>query len=204
LTFIFLRDKDLRQRVNEFLSGAKRRMKRTQLQLRLNREKRRKAELLNELGKKVWADKLQAEKYQPFLDHLGQLEKQGLDSQAELKGILSKIIELRNNQEGAHQTYKQFLKLKENGQHPDGHKIHAAKEEEKRLKKEIKDFEIKIRTGQEAIQAIDRQKAEQFATLGTIIDEDRPEHKNFLGLYVQIDKMNRNILHYLNEIEKLR
>lgn len=48
--FIFLRDKDLRLRLNEFLSGAKKRMKRTQMRIRLKRENKRKTDLLKELG----------------------------------------------------------------------------------------------------------------------------------------------------------
>jgi hypothetical protein len=203
LTFIFLRDKDLRMRLDEFLLGAKRRMKRAQLQLRLNREKRKKTGLLKELGKKAWTDKLRTPKYQSFLDNLERLEKLGSARQAELKAIQSKIAELHKNQEDARETHKKLLKLKENGHRPDGQKIHASNEELKRFKKEAKDFEKKFRAGQKIGLAIDRQKEEGFVTLGTIVDKDRPEHKNFLGLYVQIDKMNRNILHYMNEIEKL-
>jgi chromosome segregation ATPase len=204
LAFIFLRDRDLRQRLNEFLSGAKKRMKRTQLQIRLNREKRKRTVLLKELGKKAWVDKVSDDKYKAFFHALEHLEKQGSERQTELQGILSRITDLQKKQEDARKTTKQLLKLKEAGEVPDGHKIHEAKEEEKRLKKEIRDGDRKIKAGQEFLKAIDRQKEEQFIEIGALIDRGRPEHKDFLGIYVQIDKLNRNILHYLNEIEKFR
>ncbi|MGA2587256.1 MAG: hypothetical protein ABSF88_09560 [Candidatus Aminicenantales bacterium] len=179
-------------------------MKRTQLQIRLNREKRRKGELLRELGKNAWLAKLPDKKYDPLFHNLEQLENEGCERQAELKGILAGIIDLQKKQEDARQTHKQLTKLKEAGQNPDGQRIRAAKDEEKRLKKEIKDDEKKIKAGQDALKDIDRRKADQFIRLGTIIDEGRPETKDFLGFYVQIDKSNRQILHYMSEIEKFR
>jgi len=179
-------------------------MKRTQLRIRLNREKRRKSELVKDLGRAAWTVKIPEEKYQPFLHHLDQLEQQGAERQAELKSVLSLILELQKRQDEARQTKKRLLNLKEGGQHPDNHELAAAREQEKSLKKEIKDGERKIRAGQQALKAIDRQKADEFLRLGTLIDEGRPEQKEFLGHYVQIDKLNRKILHYINEIEKFR
>ena len=61
LVFIFLRDRDLRYRINEFLSGAKRRVKRAQLRLKLKRERKRRADALAELGRKSWAARLAGE-----------------------------------------------------------------------------------------------------------------------------------------------
>ena len=179
-------------------------MKRTQLRIRLNREKRRKSELVKDLGRAAWTAKIPEEKYQPFILHLDQLEQQGAERQAELKSVLSLILELQKRQDEARQTKKRLLNLKEGGQHPDNHELNAAREQEKSLKKEIKDGERKIRAGQQALKAIDRQKADEFLRLGTLIDEGRPEQKEFLGHYVQIDKLNRKILHYINEIEKFR
>jgi DNA repair exonuclease SbcCD ATPase subunit len=194
----------LRERLNEFLSGAKKRMKRTQIRIRLNREKRRKSELVKDLGRAAWTAKIPEEKYQPYIRHLDHLEQQGAERQAELKSVLSLILELQKRQDEARQTKKRLLNLKEGGQHPDNHELAAAREQEKSLKKEIKDGEGKIRAGQQALKAIDRQKADEFLRLGMLIDEGRPEQKEFLGHYVQIDKLNRKILHYINEIEKFR
>jgi len=56
LAFIFLRDKDLRRRISSFLSGARRHMLRLRLQVKLKKEKERKAALWRELGKLAWSE----------------------------------------------------------------------------------------------------------------------------------------------------
>ncbi len=56
ITFIFLRDKSLRQRVNLFLSKAKRKLIKTHLQTKIRKEKRKKDELIIELGIKTWKE----------------------------------------------------------------------------------------------------------------------------------------------------
>ena len=58
LAFIFLRDRDLRQRLNRFLFGAKKKLIRLRLQARLKMAKRKKNELHRELGQKVWDERL--------------------------------------------------------------------------------------------------------------------------------------------------
>jgi len=189
LAFIFLRDKDLRSRLNEFLSGAKKRVKRTQLRIRLNREERRKAEVVKEVGRAAWQARIPGEKYESFFQPLDLLERQSLERQSELKDIMALIFELQKKLDDARQTKKRLLKLKEDGRNPSAHELHAAREAEK---------------SQQALRDIDRLKAESFFRLGTLIDEGRPEHQEFLGLYVQIDKLNRRILHYMSEIERFR
>jgi hypothetical protein len=132
------------------------------------------------------------------------MDRQRAERQAELTSVLSLILDLQRRLDDVRQEKKRILKLKEEGQNPAVHELHAAREKEKRLKREIKDGERKIQTGREALRAIDWQKEEQFFRLGTLIDELRPDHKDFLGGFVQIDKLNRKILHYMNEIEKFR
>ena len=204
LAFIFLRDKDLRERLNEFMSGAKKRVKRAQLRIRLNREKRTKSESVKDLGRAAWAVRISGEKYQPFFQHLDLLEKEGGERQSEIRNMTALILELQKKQEDARQTKKRLQKLKDEGQQPDIRELNAAREAEKSLKREAKDNERKIRSGQQALKEIDRQKAESFSRLGALIDEARPEQQEFLGLYVQIDKLNRKILYYMSEIEKFR
>jgi len=60
VAFIFLRDKDLRRRVSAFLSGARRHMARLRIQVKLKREKEKKAGLRRELGRLAWSEDVQA------------------------------------------------------------------------------------------------------------------------------------------------
>lgn len=203
LAFIFLRDKDLRQRLSAFLSGAKRRMKRTQLQIRLNREKRKKIEILRDLGTRVWADKIQNEKFLATFKELERLEKQESGCQADLKDILSHIISLKKEQEEVKQGYKSLMKQKEAGQHPDPEQVRASKEKTHLLKKEISDREKKINIGQATLKDIQAHKERNFGQLGTFMDEKRPDLKDYHPVYSQIDELNRDILNLMSRIEKL-
>jgi hypothetical protein len=203
VAFIFLRDKDLRQRLNTFLSGAKRRMKRTQLQIRLNKEKRRKLDLVRDLGKRVWQEKIQNEKFLATFKELERLESQESGCQAELKDILAKIMILKKEQEEARQRYKSLVKMKKSGQQPDMEQVRTSKEKAKLLKKETKVLEKKIRTGQQTLKDIQSHKDRNFEQLGTFMDEKRLDLKDFLPIYAQIDEMNRTILNLMSRIEKL-
>lgn len=60
VAFIFLRDKDLRRRVSAFLSGARRHMARLRIQVRLKKEREKKAALWRELGKLAWSEDVRA------------------------------------------------------------------------------------------------------------------------------------------------
>jgi hypothetical protein len=203
LAFIFLRDKDLRQRLSAFLSGAKRRMKRTQLQIRLNREQRKKVEVLRDLGNRVWEAKIQNEKFLATFKELELLVKQESGFQVELKDILSKIIALKKEQEEAKQQYKSLMKMKESGEHPNHEQVRASKEKAKLLKKEVQDLEKKIQTGQATLKDIQSHKDRNFEQLGTFMDEKRLDHEHFDPIYARIDELNRNILNLMSRIEKL-
>jgi len=204
LAFIFLRDKDLRIRLNEFLSGAKKRMKRTQMRIRLKRENKRKADHLKELGQRAWMEKLSLPRIESHFRTLEHLDRERAEKQAELKDTLARIIELQKKISDAGQAPRRLRKRENEGEPPARPMRHAAKNEERQFRKEIRESDKKIREGQEFLKSIEIWKNEQFVGIGTILDDGRTEHKDFLGIYVQIDKLNRKILHYINEIDKFR
>jgi len=94
LAFIFLRDKDLRQRLNRFLFGAKKKLIRLRLQARLKMAKRKKGELHRELGQKVWDERLDvqgAEKISTTLTRLMESKSSLLDELVETEIKISKL-----------------------------------------------------------------------------------------------------------------
>jgi hypothetical protein len=202
--FIFLRDRDLRNRVNEFLSGAKKRVKRAQLGIRLNREKKRRIEALNELGRQAWRIGIPGEAYDVCKADIARLEQTGRAKQADLQGTLTRALDLRKKLDEARGREKALRNLEETGGHPDGREVQGLRDESRRLKKEIRACERDIRSGQAELHRIDDRKSAAFIELGNRVDEARPESPDLLGLYVQIDKRNRIILHYMNELEKFR
>ncbi|MBN1939209.1 MAG: hypothetical protein JW843_06465, partial [Candidatus Aminicenantes bacterium] len=107
LVFIFLRDKDLRLRLSLVLSGAKKRMMIKRLELRLGRQKRRKAILCREIGRTIWAGRIAMERFEPLFARLGRLETQiaarhvvlrGINDQ--IAGVSNRIETLQNNRAG--------------------------------------------------------------------------------------------------------
>lgn len=94
LTFIFLRDKDLRQRLNRFLFGAKKKLIKLRLQARLKMAKRKKRELHRELGQKIWDERLDvqgAEKISTTLEKLMESKASLLDELVEMEIKISKL-----------------------------------------------------------------------------------------------------------------
>jgi hypothetical protein len=204
IAFIFLRDQDLRLRLNEFLSGARKRMRRTQMRIRLRRENKRKTDLLKELGRRAWVEKLSEPRTESHFRALEQLDRERAEQQAGLKDILARIIEIQKKSNDVGSTSPKPQAQEKEGESFAGKNRHAAKNEERQYRKEIRENENKIRKGQELLKSLEIQKNEQFVRIGTLLDDGRPEHKDFLGVYVQIDKLNRKILHYIDEIDKFR
>ena len=95
LAFIFLRDKDLRQRLNRFLFGAKKKLIRFRLQVRLKVAKRKKGELFRELGQKVWDERLDVEGAEKISATLLRLTESKASFQDELVEAETKISQLK-------------------------------------------------------------------------------------------------------------
>jgi hypothetical protein len=204
LIFIFLRDRDLRSRLNDFFSGAKRRMKKARLRLKLNRETRKRIDLLKGLGERAWREKIQGAGYEPYYRSLSVLEAQSQERQSVLRDAQTRVIDLQRQQEEARQAHKQLMSRKEAGEHVDDSVLRAARELTVRLKRDIRD-EIKwISVEQETLRDVDRRRERQFESLGELADAERPDFKDTGEVYAQIDILNRKILHYMSEIEKLR
>jgi hypothetical protein len=193
LVYIFLRDRDLRHRINEFLSGAKKRVKRAQLRLRLKRERRRRTEALADLGRTAWSLRVPGEAYDSCYANLTLLEKDERTKKAELQEVMNGVLEARK-------------RLDEIAPGPGGRTAKSASpeqlEEIRKLKKSLRLGERKIRAGQAVLRTIEEKRLEQFIDLGDLVDEARPDVPELLAVFVRIDKHGRAILHYMNELEK--
>ncbi|GEM_PF-1157638 len=203
VAFIFLRDKDLRQRVDFFLSGAKRRMKRTRIRMRLNKAKSKRSDLLRQLGGLCWDSRLSIPRTASLMLEIDGWEEKRLSRQSGLKGALARIMELQRQQDESRARLRSLLKLKETDHPAEPREIHRLKDEERRIRREIRVQDRKIRTDQAAVKHLEFEKGVRLEALGDLADEARPPEPGLQDLYVQIDAVNRSILHYLNEIEKL-
>ncbi|MDD8026843.1 MAG: hypothetical protein PHI34_10030 [Acidobacteriota bacterium] len=203
VAFIFLRDKDLRHRLDFYLSGAKRRMQRTRLRMRLNKAKNKRSLLLRDLGGRCWTSRLAIPRTATLLHEIDGWEEKRLERQSGLKGALAKVLELQRHMDETRVQDRSLAKLKETGHPGSPREIHRIRDEERRIRKEIRVQERKIRTDQSAVKHLEFEKGVRLEALGSLADESRPPEPEFQNLYVEIDAVNRAILHYLNEIENL-
>ncbi|UCE40506.1 MAG: hypothetical protein JSV17_13775 [Candidatus Aminicenantes bacterium] len=135
--FIFLRDKDLRRRINLFLFGAKKKLIKLRLQARLKREYRKKNEITRNLGKKVWEDKLKIPKGEKIYQELDKLEQDKQDLKHESEDVHSKIVGLEADHEKFVQKHTDSLTEQKSAMNPYREKMAEIKDKERLLEVEV-------------------------------------------------------------------
>ena len=149
LVFIFLRDKDLRHRINLFLFGAKKKLIKLRLQARLKRECRKKDDLIRNLGKKVWEDKLKIPRGEKEGQELDKLEKNKQNLEREFNDANKKILGLEADQEKFIQKHKESVTEQESLKKPLQEKSAEIKDEERVL-------EVKVTEKQKELEGLVR------------------------------------------------
>lgn len=189
LIFInFLQNKDLRQKLNYFLLGPRRRYLRLRLQVKLKNEEENKAELFKKLG---------------------QLAVQLWPELPEIKEIVTEIRPLEEKkirfQSSWHEIYKQLeaikLELKKNktSNNPDFKNTGQYQT----LVKKAELLEKNKAEIEETLWKINGQLAPHHQLIGCIIYNLRPEREDLAFLYFQLDKTEKNIKSIKEEIKRL-
>lgn len=118
VVFIFLRDKDLRRRISSFLSGARRHMIRLRLQVKLKREKEKKAALWRELGKLAWSEDVGAACIDDECRKLAGLEEEIGRHQATWHDVYSRIEAIGREHDAALRRFRTLVAEQEEGRRP--------------------------------------------------------------------------------------
>jgi chromosome segregation ATPase len=147
--FIFLRDKDLRRRINLFFFGAKKKLIKLRLQARLKRECHKKDEFIRNLGKKAWEDKLKISKGEKTRKEIDKLEKDKQDLERESENVQTKIQGLESDQEKFIQKHKDSMTEQESAIKPYQEKLEKIKDEERVL-------EVKVTEKQKELEGVIR------------------------------------------------
>lgn len=137
IMFIFLRDKDLRRRINLFFFGAKKKLIKMRLQAKLKRECRKKEDIIRSLGIKIWEDKITIPGGEKIRQELAKLEKHEQELEKESKEILAKITGLENDQQMFTQKHNESILEQESARKPTQDKLGEIKDEERILEVEI-------------------------------------------------------------------
>lgn len=118
VVFIFLWDKDLRRRISAFLSGARRHMSRLRLQVKLKKEKEKKAALWRELGKLAWSEDVQASCIDEDCGKLAGLEEEIGRLRKTWHNVYSRIEVLGREHEAALKRFQELVAEQEEGRRP--------------------------------------------------------------------------------------
>lgn len=137
LAFIFLRDKDLRQRLNRFFFGAKKKLIKFRLQTRLKITNRKRRDLLRELGRKTWKEGLEVSGAEKLIHTLEKLKEKRIQHERDLEDTEQKISKLKKSLE--EKTLKNGIQI--SGQRAEikiqNEKLSAAKDMTKEIKTKI-------------------------------------------------------------------
>jgi len=137
LAFIFLRDKDLRQRINNFFFRTKQKLIKLKLQHRLKKEINKKQTSLLNLGQKAWGEKITVPKGEKITEQLKELEQKINAQKKELKECEEKINFLNSAMLEKNRQFDQEIAEQENIKNLDQEKINTLKEEEKKIESQV-------------------------------------------------------------------
>jgi len=179
VTFIFLRDKDLRQRLSLSLYGPRRRWNRITLQARLNKERKRRAALFQDLGRTARSLKFRPKKSSGLIKRLAELEQKLGLSRGEMQKVSSRMESL---QAAVKPRRRKGLAAEK-----------AVKVEKQELQKILRD-----------ISSLERHQNSVLEELGTMVKQERAGRQEFLPLYAQIDMAEETIQEMQSVIDSLR
>lgn len=157
MMFIFLRDKDLRRRISSFLSGARRRMARLRLQVKLRKEKEKKVSLWKELGKTAWHEDIRAACVEAEFEKLAGIEEEIGRLQKTWHDVYSRIEALGREHEASIRSFRARVEELEKDRRPHDEELKAllSKRSEVREALEAALRELGIEEGQ--VKAADKE-----------------------------------------------
>lgn len=167
LAFIFLRNKDLRQRLSLSLHSPRRRWDRITLQARLIREKKKRAGLLEALGRAALRRKAAVKTRPDLVRNLSQLETKLDDERGRMREVSTLIESLPAPSAG-------------------GGPGSAAARTSTKIRKDLK----KIISAMAALEKLQDPLLEE---LGVMVLKGRPKESAFLPLYAQLDRIDESI-----------
>ncbi|NIM92081.1 MAG: hypothetical protein GTO17_14175 [Candidatus Aminicenantes bacterium] len=179
LLFIFLRDKDLRQRINSFFFGARRRIARMRLQVKIKKENQNKIELFKELGNKTWEAGISHLQTKRISTEISALEKKKFLNKKEIAKHSSDIKRLEKEYSEYKQNQEAQIKEQEEGMKPHQDNMVKIKEKEKQTEKELKNMKKEITKAERDLRNYER-KSHKLDTNTKLSEIDKNVKKDEL------------------------
>lgn len=198
--FIFLRDKDLRRRIDFFFLSAKKRSLQLHLRRQLNREKKRKERLWLELGRMVYEQGFPLQGAESVVKTIDSLERKKKELLSRLDNFppfseepsITPASARPGDLESNNPLAKNTRKSDEARIPVDGEMIKARRTWRKKRGK----LEGKIND-------LERQINSLFLTLGRMADTVRLKDEKLVPLYEKIDAVNLRLSHLEQRLDSL-
>jgi len=178
LAFIFLRDKERRQRLSLSLHGPRRRFDLLALQTRQARERKKRTGLLRELALSARRHKIRPKEADEVWKRLDALETKLQPQRAEMKRLAARLASLRSKS-------------------PRRRRQDSGEQAVKTVKQSLK----KTLAG---IASLERLQNPLLEELGRIVRASRSSHEAFLPLYAQLDLADEAIAEFQAAIDKIK
>jgi len=178
LAFIFLRDKERRQRLSLSLIKPRQRFDLIALQARQAREKKKRAALLQELALTARHNKVKPKKASEVWRKLGDLEGRLQSARSELKKASARMAVLRRKGRGGRRLPPE--------------------------ERAVRTVKIGLRKTLKDIASLERLQKPLLEDLGNIIRDSRAEHEAFVPIHVQLDLVEESIANFPAAIDRLK
>jgi hypothetical protein len=184
--FIFLRDKELRRRIDFFFLSARHRSLQLHLRRQIKRERKRKSLLWVEMGLVVYQKRLLLNDAEAIFTSLDSLEKKKAELQAESLKIQQSLDYLVNVRTSPPLSSPKPLSAQPEESSSPAASV-AATEMSRKVKEEIKSWKRRRAKIEERIKDLEEQERVYFLTLGRLSDTFRVPEASLDPFYQKID-----------------
>lgn len=141
MAFIFLRDKDLRRRLDLFFARIKKKLTVIRLHSLLKKEGQKQESFFTEIGQKAWDEKIRIESGDSLFHELAALEEKKSGQEKERNEMNTKIITLKKNLEDFQQTQELQHSDLETQKIPFNKKLASIRDKEKAIELDVMQFQ---------------------------------------------------------------
>ncbi len=202
ITFIFLRDKSMRQRVNLFLSKAKRKLIKTNLQAKIRKEKRKKDKLIIELGIKTWTEGIRNEKSEKIDKKLETLDESKSSSKKESEEINSKIKKLNDQLTESDEKNDGLIEKQEGDKKPFQEKLNETKEKERLIELHLIQKQKEIEDEEKSLKAAEREVKDIELSSNLSEEKKKSQINEVKGKITKLETDREKIQKELEELRK--
>jgi chromosome segregation ATPase len=200
LAFIFLRDKELRRKMDEFFFRTRIKLIKYRHQKRMARENRKRDRLIMELGQKAWERRIEIKNGKKAFNELQYLEEKTEKLQKETYDIKTKISFLNTSQDENTKKFDARLSEKEDEKSPLVEKLLEFKGKEKEIEIEVTEKQKELET---VIKDINSTKKDLHDVEEDGLEWDDEKKADVKSIQEKLDKMEKDKAAFDNKIKTL-